>query len=82
MKDLKIILGILCTAIIIIKILIHRYLDKKNNYAEKSFVTYRINFLFLLPYYNVVSDSHRRIKLLCNMLWIFFLCLMILLVIF
>ena len=55
-ENSRLILGLICAIIFIIKMLLHRYLDKKNNYLDKYFLGIG-NLLFAFPYYNQVSHQ-------------------------
>ena len=78
-NELRIILTVVCLASILSKIHIHKYLDKKNNYLEKSSFPMRVNPIFIFPYFNEVSKETEKAKLLCNILWVVFLiCLFVL----
>lgn len=73
----KLIIGLFCVIIFIIKMQIHRYLDKKNNYTEKFFFVNGVNPIFLLPYYNPVNNTYKKTKTMCNITWILFIILFI-----
>jgi len=68
--DLRLIIGVLFAFTFVIKALLHRYLDKKNNYSGKKFVgAGGMNPFFLLPYFNSVSHQYRYKKIGCNIIW-------------
>lgn len=76
-EDLKLIIGIICLILLFIKIQIHNYLDIKNEYAPKSSSGFRFNFIFLLPYFQEVNNDTKKTKTICNIIWLVFSTLLV-----
>lgn len=79
-QEIKLTLGIICGLILFIKIKLHQYVDRKNNYMKKSSTAYRVNPVLLLPYLNNVSLETKKYKVICNTLWTVFIFLILLLI--
>ena len=80
--ELRIALIALCCVCILAKIQLHKHLDRKHNYSEKSSISMRFHPAFVFPYLNKVSDKASKLKFICNVLWIVFVVLLIVLVVF
>lgn len=80
--ELRIMLIVVCTISFLIKIRLHKYLDRKNNYMDKSSIPMRFNPVFALPYISKVSVETNRTKILCNVLWVIFLVCFIILILY
>ncbi len=76
-ENTRLVFGIICALVIYVKIQIHNYLDKKNGYYAKSSSGLRFNFIFLLPYFQEVSDETKHRKTICNIIWVVFLVLLL-----
>ena len=69
----RLIVGIVCGILLLIKIQLHNLIDKKNSYYNKSSSGFRFNFIFLLPYYQETNTSTIKTKRLCNIFWTAFI---------
>lgn len=72
-EQIKIFFGMTSAIILILKFLLHQYIDKKNGYEHKSSTAQRINPLLLLPYFQKVNINTNKLKILCNILWCIFI---------
>jgi hypothetical protein len=62
--------GIFALLLMLIKVEIHKRIDKLNKRPEKSLVVYRINPLLILPYLDTVNTESLKLKKVCNLLWV------------
>lgn len=79
-ENTKFIIGIICAFILFTKIQLHKYVDKRNNYYEKSTTGFRFNFILMLPYYKSVNFETKKIKILCNFFWCLFVIFFLILI--
>lgn len=68
-QSLPIILGLSSGIFMIIKIQFHKYLDKKNGYRVKSYITSAMHPYYIFPYFHKVSYETRKSKMICNSFW-------------
>ena len=70
-----IILAFSVGAVFFTKVQLHKYLDKKNGYSKKPSNAMMTHPLFLLPYLQRTTLGTKKVKILCNIVYIIFVLL-------
>jgi hypothetical protein len=68
-QNLILFLAFLGSVIMFAKIQLHKYIDSKNGYYEKSSLPFRTNPMLIIPYYQKVKREYIKYKMVCNILW-------------
>lgn len=68
--ETRLYIGLVMILVMLIKIQIHKLLDKKNGHFEKSASGFRFNFLLLAPYFESIKSEDTKLRIICNILWL------------
>ena len=81
MDEIKIIvLTFTAAGVFFIKMALHKYLDKKNGYSGKLSNAMTLHPIFLLPYFQKTTLQTKQAKIWCNIVYVVFLLLAVILV--